>query len=155
VRGSNLPTDSVKLVYPNGSQAGALQFFLKRGGTDYARSCDLTTTLTGGIKDFQINTYTVGPAPQSLLNQAPNPPAFVTSSVVWPAWTGSTAPPDASFMYFARDRTLAAPDWVLVIPDVGGAQRWVLGQDVDPTSLPVIENLVLYVRYNARAMSAQ
>jgi len=127
IDGENLPSPAANIIYPDGSKAGPLEYYVKRGGTDYARACELITSPTGRL-DFQINTYLVGPAPQNLANQAPTPPPFETRSSTWQAWTGSaTDVPESAFTRLARDRTLAAPDWVLVIPDVGSAQRWVFG----------------------------
>ena len=55
---------------------------------------------------------------------------------------------------FARDRTLAAPDYKLVIPLFfgGGATStaWITGDGLPEDKRPVIEDIVLYFRYTAR-----
>jgi hypothetical protein len=155
IDGENLPSNAVKMPYSDGSTAGNLKYYVKRGGTDYARACELVTSPSGNL-DFKINTYLVGPAPQSLLNQAPTPPPFETRSATWDAFIGSVSDiPEASFTRLARDRTLAAPDWVLVIPDVGVSQRWIMGIDVPADSKPNVSSMSLKIRYNSQPMPAQ
>jgi hypothetical protein len=132
----------------------ALQYTLVRGGTDQIRSCNPSGVF--------VNTFTVGrPVVETSLQASfqteLNPPFLAcrnnqelereaTRDQVAGCWT-----------YFARDRSLAAPDWIFTIPLEG--QEWVVG--IDPaTKLPLpqanrpqLEDVVIYLRYNARAVS--
>ena len=56
------------------------------------------------------------------------------------------------YNYFARDRSLSAPDWKLVIPNLDDNQAWLFGKGIAEIDKPEIQDIVLYFRYNAQSV---
>lgn len=138
-----------------GTRLRNLTYELSRGNTDYIRQCEATvsTTASGAVvRDYPINTYIVGYAPQNSLARKNDTPSFVTHSNGFlacknmPESGGNVISNESCFKYFARERSLGAPDWMLTIPfGVAYDNDWVFGADK-----AVIEDIVLYVRYRTR-----
>jgi hypothetical protein len=135
-----------------------VKYELWRGNTDYIRSC----TEKVSRYESKINTYIVGWTPTSALGQLDNPPSFFSQSgelgacinnqlLANPATVDSQT---GCFRYFARDRSLGAPDYQLVIPQLDRDQSWLLGDGLPGNEKPVIEDIVLYFRYNDRPITA-
>lgn len=138
-----------------GTRLRNLTYEMSRGNTDYIRSCDPEETVSrdGAIsKEYPINSFIVGYAPQNSLAQSQNTPAYVTHSNGLlacknvPELGGNTISTESCFKYFARERSLGAPDWTLMVPfGVAYDNDWIFGPDK-----PVIEDIVIYVRYRTR-----
>jgi hypothetical protein len=128
-----------------------IDYLLYRGGTDYMRSC--TEPNPGTDTGMKIETFLVGwpkGDPNGLIN---SPPGF-SSRVAGTACdgreqlndlkNGRTGAAAACFAsYFGLDRSLAAPDWVFVIPEVGPGERQAWVNDI------TINDVVLAIRYNS------
>jgi hypothetical protein len=138
-----------------GTRLRNLTYELGRGNTDYIRSCDPVESVSrsGAItKEYPINSFIVGYAPQNSLSQTDSTPAFVTHSNGFlacknvPELGGNVITNESCFKYFARERSLGAPDWTLTIPfGVAYDNDWVFGADK-----PIIEDIVIYIRYRTR-----
>lgn len=138
-----------------GTRLRNLTYELGRGNTDYIRQCEPVETVSrdGAIRsDYPINTYIVGYAPQNSLAQRDNTPSYVTHSNGLlacknvPELGGNVITNESCFKYFARERSLGAPDWTLTVPfGVAYDNDWVFGPDK-----PIIEDIVIYVRYRTR-----
>lgn len=129
-----------------------------RGNTDYIRSCSERLN----DDESKVNTYIVGWTPTSSLGQLDAPPSFYTQSGELSACLNnqllgnpSTVDSQSScFKFFARDRSLGAPDYQLVIPQIDRDQAWILGDGLAADEKPIIEDIVLYFRYNDRPITA-
>lgn len=138
-------------------KAPGVKYELWRGNTDYIRSC------TEKVSDYEskINTYIVGWTPTSSLGQLDAPPSFFTQSGELAACInnqqlGNPATVDSQsscFKFFARDRSLGAPDYSFVIPQVDRDQKWIMGDGMAEDEKPIIEDIVLYFRYNDRPIT--
>ena len=115
------------------------------------------------ILDYPVNVYTVGYAPQSLQAQQTDAPTLVTHTSYldgcpYDGAAGTTAEltmehgtEDSCFHFFARDRSLAGPDWRLVVPiGYGSGNDWVMNDGVPSEDRAVIDDIVLYFRYRSR-----
>ncbi len=148
-----------------------LRYELVRGGVDLLRACHpepvvrevgLPPTL-----EYPIRSFVVGYAPQSTEAQQSVPRSFVTRSSLLRACLnfeedGVTEPlarDAACWRFFGRDRSLSAMDWRLRVPVmVDGAateSAWVLGSGVRREERPLIEDIVVYFRYQTRPTSEQ
>lgn len=133
-----------------------VKYKLMRGNTDYIRSCD--EVQNGQMK---INTYIAGYAPQHRYGALDVQPDFFTKSEAYPACMNENNFDDLSrvhlvdycFKYFARDRSLGAPDWKIVLPYIEDDQAWILGEGLPSDDQPVIEDVVVYFRYGSRPIS--
>jgi hypothetical protein len=56
---------------------------------------------------------------------------------------------DTCYNYFARDRSLGTQDMTLVLPAVSDRQSWLLGDGMKDNEKPIIEDIILYFRYNS------
>lgn len=127
-----------------------LKYEVVRGGIDQIRTCDAA--------QVNVSTFTVGrPVIESAAQSA-----FQTRSGIFSACMNNAAletvenhdQPAPCWNYFARDRSLAAPDWIFTIPLEN--QQWILGiddatkQPIAEQQRPIIEDVVMYFRYNAR-----
>lgn len=138
-----------------GTRLRNLTYELGRGNTDYIRQCEpVETTNRDGVtrSEYPINTFIVGYAPQNSLAQKDNTPSYVTHSNGLlacknvPELGGNVIANESCFKYFARERSLGAPDWSLTIPfGVAYDNDWVFGADQ-----AVIEDIIIYVRYRTR-----
>jgi hypothetical protein len=143
--------------------AKIIRYQLVRGATDFLRGCEAENQ-AGGIGQLPTLTYpvrkhTVGYAPQSQLASLATPPSFFTIS---PSFTACVNAGEAlgsldggyCWRYFARDRSLSAPDWKLIVPlKVDGASTdsaWIAEEGLAADEAPVIEDVVLYFRYRSR-----
>ncbi len=160
-RGNQGGTLAVNLIGTNlaTAQTSAVKYEMWRGDTDYLRSCTEKISLASGER--KINPFVVGWAPSNAAGSLSIPPAFEVQSQELTACKNNVFLSDPAtrdgqtgcFNYFARDRSLGAPDWKLVIPNVDDSQSWLLGSGVATTLKPVIEDIVLYVRYSARPVT--
>lgn len=132
-----------------------IRYRLARGDTDYMRSCHEFVSPTS--EELKLNTLTAGWSPTSAQGSLSTPPAFETTSSSFVACEDVDLSNPATqqnfpqcFNYFARDRSLAAPDWKLIIPNVDTSQSWLLGSGVPLESKPVIEDIVMYFRFAGR-----
>jgi hypothetical protein len=138
-----------------GTRLRNLTYELGRGNTDYIRSCDPVESVSrdGVVRsEYPINTFIVGYAPQNSLSQKEDTPAFVTHSNGLlacknvPELGGNVISNESCFKYFARERSLGAPDWTLSVPfGVAYDNDWVFGTDH-----PIIEDVIIYIRYRTR-----
>ena len=157
-------TVAVNIVGRNlDDSARSIRYELVRGHADWIRSCHAEPVIeevgTAPQLDFPIRTQIVGYAPQSIEGMQPSPPTYVTRSVELPACTnqpeqrGELVGPDC-WRFFARDRSLAAPDWMMILPlRIGGAESgntWLTGEGLREEERPMIENIVVYLRYRSR-----
>lgn len=152
-------TIAVNVIGTRLPRSPGVNFELWRGNTDYVRSC------TDKVSTYEsaVNTYIVGWTPTNALGQLDNPPSFLSQSGELRACINNHLLADPAsvdgqegcFHYFARDRSLGAPDYTLVIPQVDEAQDWVMGDGLDSDEAPIIEDIVLYFRYNDRPITAQ
>lgn len=146
-----------RITYP-------VEYELWRGNTDYMRSC----SEKAAAYEPKVNVYTVGYSETSEYGKMDSPPEFVTHSTTFQACTNNwkledpnlRSIEDGCFNYFARDRSLGAPDWKLVIPNLdveksgdNAGQKWILGDGQKADEKPVIEDIVLYFRYIAQPMN--
>jgi hypothetical protein len=138
------------------TRAGTLKYKIYRGGTDHIRSCYAgllpgSTTKMGIV----VNTFKIG----SPVIESATQKAFQVPSANFDACVNQNSIEQNAFCwnYFARDRSLAAPDWILSIPLEN--QQWIVGIDQNTgASIPekqrgIIEDLVLNIRYSSRASS--
>jgi hypothetical protein len=146
-----------QLAYP-------VEYELWRGNTDYLRSCTEKTS----PYEPKVNVFTVGFSEKSTYGKMDTPPDFITHTGAFQSCTNNHALDDPNlrnnedgcFNYFARDRSLGAPDWKLVIPSLdversldNGGQSWILGEKLPENKRPVVEDIVLYFRYNAQPIN--
>ena len=157
---------AINLVGTNlGGGERSVQYELIRGPTDMMRSCSVESINqevgTAPVQDYRIITRLIGHAPQSVEANADAPPSYVTRSVPFPMCMNA---PESSgilegecYRFFGRDRSLASPDWKVVIPlfvdGAGGENTWVTGEGLPAEGRPVIEDLVVYFRYRTRPVN--
>jgi TolA-binding protein len=131
-----------------------IEYELWRNATDYVRSC---TEKTNDIEN-KVEVYQVGWAPQNSNSDLDNPDTFLTHSQAFTAcqnnWKledpNSRNNEDACYNYFARDRSLGTLDMTFVLPSVDGSQNWVFGDGLPDEEKPIIEDIILYFRYNSQ-----
>ena len=136
-----------------------------RGSLDFMRGCRAVTTQneigTDPVVSYPTETWVAGYAPQHANALISDGPSFATRSQRLPACINQAevgGRPDWArcWQFFARDRSLAAPDWKLILPlRIGGAatgNTWLLGDGLRQEEKPIIEDLVLYFRYRSRAI---
>src|SRR5688500_3643988 len=137
--GANLRSPDAQLRNPS--------FEIWRGATDYMRSC----SDRDGDGEPQIYSQIAGYSDESSLGQLDSPPSLVTRLDGVQSCANSTPPQMRShcWYYFARDRSLGASDWTLVVPgfETGGTQAWLTGNGA--TLKPQIDDIVLYVRHTS------
>ena len=141
-----------------GSRLQNLKYELHRASTDQLRSCDPSeeVDIDGHlVRQFKVRTYTVGFAPQNANAQLDAPAELETYTNALlacknePERGGNYVSEERCYSYFARDRSLASPDWTLVIPvDSGFGNEWIV--DTETAEPPIIEDIVLYFRYRTR-----
>ncbi|MEW5850755.1 MAG: hypothetical protein AB2A00_18350 [Myxococcota bacterium] len=160
-------TVAVNVVGTNlGDSSRSVSYELGRGHIDYLRACHAEAFQaeigTDPILDYPIETQVVGYAPESVEGQLITPPTYYVRSGELPACINEAESrgvlPDAScWRFFARDRALAAPDYTLYIPlSIDGAETgntWVTGEGLPEAQRPVIEDIVVYLRYRSRPIS--
>ncbi|MFH0903044.1 MAG: hypothetical protein V2A73_20640, partial [Pseudomonadota bacterium] len=165
ITGGNI---AVNVVGTNlGSGSDVVRYELVRGGTDFIRSCEAESVQqeigTLPVLEFPIRKLLVGYAPQSTSAQADSPPSFVTRSGPLAACinqaetTGTLADSPACWRYFARDRSLSSTDWKLMLPlTIDGAatdNTWIVGDGLPEAKKPMVEDIVIYLRYHSRPLS--
>lgn len=140
-----------------------VRYQMVRGSTDFLRSCE-AENVTGAFGtvpkvDYPVRKHTVGYAPQSQFASQATPPSYYTVS---PSYTACVNTGEAlgtldggyCWRYHARDRSLAAPDWKLVIPlEIDGASTdsaWIAQSALGTDEAPVVEDIVVYFRYRSR-----
>ncbi|MBI5497405.1 MAG: hypothetical protein HY904_20490 [Deltaproteobacteria bacterium] len=140
-----------------------LEYELGRGHLDQARSCHAESVQdepgTLPVVTYPIQTTVVGYAPESLEGQQDAPRTYFARSgelqaCLNRAETGGRLEGSGCWRFFARDRTLAAPDYTLYIPlridDAETGNSWITGDGLPDASKPVIEDIVVYLRYRTR-----
>ncbi len=149
-----------------GEERHALRYELIRGATDYIRACQAESVQeefgTLPILQYPIRTHVIGYAPQSTEGQKDAPQSFVTRSGPFAAclnyeeYGGQLVGGDC-WRFFARDRSLAAPDWKIVVPlMVDGAatdNAWIAGAGQSDAERPIIEDIVMFMRYRTRPVA--
>jgi hypothetical protein len=146
-----------------GTRLGQLQYELKRGHVDYLRGCEQVAEIPVGggapVADWPINAFTVGYAPEHEQGKSDQPLSYVSRT---PALLACRNVPDYSkgfvqdescYRYFARDRSLSTLDTTLVIPisdSSGFGNEWVLGDKLPADEKPIVEDIVLYLRFKSR-----
>ena len=142
----------------------SLRYEMVRGHADWIRSCHAEAVVeeigTMPVLDFPIRRHIVGYAPQSVQGQQPSPPTYVTRSgemsacINFPVQTEDELVEAACWHFFARDRSLAAPDWMMIVPlRFDGAETtntWVTGEGLPDNERPLIEDIEVYLRYRSR-----
>jgi hypothetical protein len=131
-----------------------IEYELWRNATDYVRSC------TEKVNDIEAKTevYQVGWAPQHAFANLENPDTFLTHSQAFSACQNNWNLEDPNlrkgedncYNFFARDRSLSTLDMTFVMPYVDGKQDWVFGDGLKDEEKPVIEDIILYFRYNSQ-----
>lgn len=131
------------------SRVRPLRYRLRRGSTDRMRACEATAGPDA------IRSYIVG-RDRRFATGGGNAP-FVVASTELEACKNNvqladpaTRDSQACWRFFSRDRSLAAPDWTLVLPNLDREQAWVLGADLPENERPIIEDVILYFRYASR-----
>jgi len=146
-----------------GDPSRVIRYQLVRGATDFIRACSPESVVgqvgTDPVVEYPIRKHVVGYAPQSEEGGKSNPASYYSVSQPFTACV-NTAEVQGSlstglcWRYFARDRSLAAPDWKIVIPlTVGGAKTdsaWIAAEGLDSDEAPVIDDIVIYFRYRSR-----
>ena len=140
-----------------------VRYEMIRGSTDYMRACNPESVVaefgTLPVLSYPVRTQTVGYAPQSSLAQQTVPPIYATRSNPMTACinfeeTHGTLDDAPCWRLFARDRSLAAPDWKVIVPlEIDGASNdntWVAGEGLTAQLKPIIDDIVLYFRYRTR-----
>ena len=155
-RANNSGTVAVNVIGTRlgGGQQRQITYELWRGGSDHIRSCSDRVSRD----ESKVNVYTVGWSPYHAFGQSDSPPSFQTHSDGFFACKNDRMLADPAqrdqasscFNFFARDRSLAAPDWKLVIPFVDNEQSWLTGEGLPEHERPIVEDIVVYFRYNAR-----
>ena len=156
-RSGQAGTIAVNLIGSNLSRGGNIEYQMQRGATDYLRSCSELVK----PDESKVNTYTIGWSPTARPGQLDQAPEFLLRTSLLPACVNNQqledpstqATASACYHYFVRDRSLAAPDWMFILPDVDEDQRWILGEGLAEDERPVIEDIKIYFRHNARAIS--
>jgi hypothetical protein len=127
-----------------------LRYELLRGGTDQLRRCDASGVF---VSTFKVDYPVVSSGGQRAFQTRTGPLDACTNNFQLEQ-VETRDQPQPCWVPFARDRSLAAPDWILSIPLDG--QQWIVGLD-DVTGAPVadseraiLENFILYFRYNSR-----
>lgn len=134
-----------------------ITYELQRGANDFVRDCHQRTA----SGEAELNKYIIGWSPAHAFGQVDAPPSFLTRSSGFTACEnayglGQPVVPgnlEGCFRYFARDRSLASNDWKLIIPQMDDEQYWLIDPDVPQHERPIIEDIVLYFRYNARPIT--
>jgi len=143
-----------------GTRLDTLRYELQRGNTDYIRGCEMESIFPPGggmpILDYPVEKFIVGYAPHSTMAAADDPPIYQTRSGSQAACrnrmenTMGYIDDETCFRYFARDRSLGAIDWKMVIPTNLDGNGWILGDGLPENEKPIIEDIVLYFRYRSR-----
>jgi hypothetical protein len=154
-------------VFARGNMSGALRYEMWRGNVDYIRSCvgQTVTPPGGGLPRVEhvIHKYSVGYVPvytnsiaevsQSFSTHTSSmvacPLALDEAELTTPQLLGDVQ--EACFQYFARDRSLSAPDWKIVIPLYNGSgNEWIFDIPDAGEENPSIEDIIVYFRYKSR-----
>ena len=163
--GIDLGTHAVNIVGRNLDSGGSgFHYEFLRGPTDYLRACHMESVQkeigTLPNLEYPIRKWTVGYAPQNPNADQDAPPAYVTRSDSFRACVnlgevnGVIEPAAPCWRFFARDRSLATLDGRMVIPlvvdDAATENHWVPGEGLPEDQRPIIEDIVIYYRYEAR-----
>jgi len=168
IEGDERGTLAVNVVGRNLSDpARAVHYEIVRGHIDQLRECH-PTTVTGEpgtipTVQYPITTQVVGYAPESMSGQLISPPTFVTRSAELPACVnqpeaaGEPIPETPCWRTFARDRSLAAPYYLLTLPlrvnEGETVNTWLAGEGLPEARRPIVEDLVVYLRYRTRPIA--
>ena len=153
-----------------------IHYQLQRGGTDWLRACQMQSVQkeigTLPVLQYPLRQHIVQYPPQNPKTNLSELPKFFTRSaefagcVTEPVMdeSGKLIGTEPSYgpsfesapcwRYFARDRSLAALDYKIIIPlSVDGAatdSAWIAGDGLPEDQRPVIEDIVVHFRYRTR-----
>lgn len=146
--------------------ASVLRYEVRRGAVDYLRSCQLEPVQDeiGRLPqaEYPIRRQVIGYSPDSVEGQRDAPPSFITRS---PPFNACLNHPEVAgdldgagcWRFFARDRSLSALDWMLVLPlrigEGATENAWILGEGLADDERPLIEDIVVYFRHRTRPVS--
>jgi len=167
--GTKIPTGNVAInvVGQNlGTGSSQFSYTLARGGMDFIRSCEAESVVeeigTLPVLSYPIRKHLIGYAPQSAQAQKDTVPAFVVRSSSFSACINNEELngdllDGTCWRFFARDRSLASPDWKVIVPLFisGGATdtAWITGEGLTEDERPIIEDIVIYFRYRSRPIN--
>ncbi|MEW5847247.1 MAG: dickkopf-related protein [Myxococcota bacterium] len=144
----------------------AITYELGRGHVDQIRACHAESVQTqiGSLPelDYPIRTQVVGYSSESAQGQQTQPPTYFVRSgelnaCLNQAESAGRLDGGSCWHFFGRDRSLASPDYTLYIPlAIDGentSNSWITGAGLPESQRPVIEDVVLYLRYRTRPIS--
>lgn len=145
----------------------SIRYELARGGVDLLRSCHPSVTVEElglpPVYEYGIRSFVVGYAPQSNEANLSKPRSFATRSGTLQSCLnseergGSLVSGSECWRFFARGRSLSAMDWKLRIPtlidNANTESSWILGRGLPREERPIIEDIVIYLRYQSRPTS--
>jgi hypothetical protein len=165
-RADSAGTLAVNVVGENLDDPSESVFYeVARGHVDQVRACHPEVQATAGELphlEYEVRSHSIGYAPESQAAQQITPPTFFVRSGELPACINSperrgVLTETDCWRFFARDRSLAAPDYTLTIPlSIDGTDTnntWLRGEGLPAAARPVIEDLVVYLRYRSRPIS--
>ena len=159
---------AVNIIGQNlGDDALPIRYELRRGGTDLIRSCHAESVVEEvglpPVSQYTVRPFTIGYAPQSNEAQRSTPATFATRSgqmrscINASETAGSLASGAECWRFFARGRSLSANGWQLRIPilidDANTDSAWITGRNLPRDQRPIIEDIVVYLRYHSRPTS--
>lgn len=167
LRASSGGNVAVTVVGKNLTANGESVYYqLQRGETDFIRGCGSENQQldfgTDPILAYPVRKHIVAYPPANANNDKETVPEYFTRSGSFQACVASATDVSAAggcYRMFARDRSLASPDWKLIIPvlvdGAGTKSQWVLGTGLKKEDRPIIEDVVVYFRYASRPVSEQ
>ncbi len=145
-----------------------IRYQMVRGASDFIRACNAESSSievgTSPTVNYPIRKHVIGYAPQHAQGSKTSPASYFTASQPFTACINSgevqgSLDAGLCWRYFARDRSLAAPDWKLIIPlTVGGANTdstWLIGDGLRADQAPVIDDVIVYIRYRSRPLEEE
>gem|GEM_PF-1436527 len=147
----------------------SIRYELVRGSVDYLRSCHAEVTVEEAglppVSEYTVRPFVVGYAPQSNEAQLDAPRSFATRSGQLTGClnasesTGGLSSGAECWRFFARGRSLSSMDWRLRIPikldDANTESSWLMGRGLGRDERPIIEDIVIYLRYSSRPTSEE
>lgn len=144
----------------------SIRYELIRGGVDLLRSCHTEVTVEEAglppVSEYPVRPFTIGYAPQSNEAQLSQPRSFATRSGLMGSCVNTSElsgilDSSSCWRFFARGRSLSSHSWRLRIPvrldDANTDNSWLLGRGLPRDQRPVIEDIIIYLRYHSRPTS--
>jgi hypothetical protein len=159
---------AVNIVGRNlGEGERSMRYELIRDSGDLIRSCHPEVVVEEAglppVSQYTIRPFTIGYAPQSNEAQLSQPRSFATRSGLLSSClnaaesAGNLETRAACWRFFARGRSLSSNSWRLRIPvqidDANTENSWLLGRGLPRDERPVIEDIIIYLRYHSRPTS--